>query len=116
MSEDPKNDPAYWIPKPKKKKVEEPVESIAEILAEGEREIEKEEAAKAAAKHLLTPAQRYELAHHQILNDLPRLKRESVERCIKNKDYDNKDYIDFTREVIKLAESNEPSNKQTSQS
>jgi hypothetical protein len=94
----------------KKKKVVLPAtESLAQILAEGQKELEKDEKARAAAKYLLSPAQRYELAHIQVLSDLPKSKREVVERCIKNKDYTNRVYEAFIKDVITIAESNEVS-------
>lgn len=80
---------------------------IAQAVAEGLIELEKEEMAKQAKKSLCTPAQRYQLAHHQVLSDLPRLRRKELERCIKEKDYENRIFVDFAKEVARIAEENE---------
>ncbi len=91
-----------------KKKKASPTDSLTQLIMEGEQELEKDAKAKATANIVMQPKERYQMAHNQVLNDLPRAKREIVEKCILSKDLDNKVYSDFVREVIAIAESNEP--------
>lgn len=52
----------------------------------------------------LTP-NRYELAYHKILSGLPYWKREAIKEDTLNKKFGNHILNDFSKEVIKLAES-----------
>lgn len=58
-----------------------------------------------AIKPIKLAAGRYELAYHKILSGLPYWKREAIKEDTLNKKFGNDILIEFSKEVIKLAES-----------
>ena len=56
-------------------------------------------------KPIKLTSSRYELAYHKILSGLPYWKRKAIKEDTLNKKFGNDILIEFSKEVIKLAES-----------
>lgn len=56
------------------------------------------------SKPIKLTANRYELAYHKLLNDLPSWKRNAIKEDIINKKFDNHILDEFCKEVATLAE------------
>jgi hypothetical protein len=91
--------------------------TIQELAIEGGKLLEADEKQKRSGKQKsndltqkqksqseLTQADRYQMAHYQVLNDLPQWKKNVIEECIKT-GKDDRLYSEFAKAVIRIAES-----------